>query len=114
MTTGEAQTSSGETPVEEPSNARAKRPPERKAPEPGEVLTVLRQADLLPCLYFLPGRRVVEEAPVGELFGSPAHPYTRGLLKSLPGAALVAGTPVNRLPTIAGMVPPITNLPKGC
>src|SRR2546429_4143168 len=39
MTTCEAQTSSGETPVEEPSNARAKRPPERKAPEPGEVLT---------------------------------------------------------------------------
>jgi ATP-dependent RNA helicase HelY len=36
--------------------------PERKAPEPGEVLTVLRDADLLPCLYFLPGRRVVEEA----------------------------------------------------
>jgi oligopeptide/dipeptide ABC transporter ATP-binding protein len=58
--------------------------------------------------------RVVEEAPVRELFGAPAHPYTRGLLKSLPGAALVAGTPVNRLPTIAGMVPPITNLPRGC
>jgi ATP-dependent RNA helicase HelY len=38
------------------------RPPERKSPEPGEVLTVLRDADLLPCLYFLPGRRVVEEA----------------------------------------------------
>jgi oligopeptide/dipeptide ABC transporter ATP-binding protein len=58
--------------------------------------------------------RVVEEAPVRELFAAPAHPYTRGLLKSLPGAALVAGTPVNRLPTIAGMVPPITNLPQGC
>ena len=35
-------------------------------------------------------------------------------LASLPGAALVAGTPVNRLPTIAGMVPPITALPQGC
>ena len=41
---------------------RAQRQPERKAPEPGEVLTVLRDADLLPCLYFLPGRRVVEES----------------------------------------------------
>jgi len=34
---------------------------ERRAPEPGEVLTALRDADLLPCLYFLPGRKVVEE-----------------------------------------------------
>ncbi|HEX9035674.1 MAG TPA: DEAD/DEAH box helicase [Ktedonobacterales bacterium] len=36
--------------------------PERQAPEPGEVLTALREANLLPCLYFLPGRRAVEEA----------------------------------------------------
>ena len=41
---------------------KVKRPPQRKASEPGEILTVLREADLLPCLYFLPGRRVVEEA----------------------------------------------------
>ncbi|MBO0791524.1 MAG: DEAD/DEAH box helicase, partial [Ktedonobacteraceae bacterium] len=34
----------------------------REAPSSGEVLTALRDADLLPCLYFLPGRRVVEEA----------------------------------------------------
>jgi ATP-dependent RNA helicase HelY len=38
------------------------RPEEREAPEPGEILTALRQADLLPCLYFLPGRRIVEES----------------------------------------------------
>jgi superfamily II RNA helicase len=36
--------------------------PERMAPEPGEVLTGLRDANLLPCLYFLPGRRAVEQA----------------------------------------------------
>ena len=54
--------------------------------------------------------RVVEEARVKDLFANPAHPYTRGLLKSLPGLA-GEGT---RLPTIAGMVPPITNLPQGC
>ncbi|OLC61983.1 MAG: hypothetical protein AUH89_01970 [Ktedonobacter sp. 13_1_40CM_4_52_4] len=41
---------------------KVKRPPQRKASEPGEILTVLREADPLPCLYFLPGRRVVEEA----------------------------------------------------
>jgi len=55
--------------------------------------------------------RVVEDAPVRALFANPAHPYTRGLLRSLPGAA---DSSAKRLPTIAGMVPPITNLPPGC
>jgi len=36
--------------------------PERTAPEAGEVLAALRAANLLPCLYFLPGRRAVETA----------------------------------------------------
>ncbi|HLX55780.1 MAG TPA: DEAD/DEAH box helicase [Ktedonobacteraceae bacterium] len=47
------------------SNGRpsfAKQPTERRTPEPGEVLSALRDADMLPCLYFLPGRKVVEEA----------------------------------------------------
>ncbi|HZO71659.1 MAG TPA: DEAD/DEAH box helicase [Ktedonobacteraceae bacterium] len=44
---------------------RPARPQQRKAPEPGEVLTALRDANLLPCLYFLPGRRVVEEGAMG-------------------------------------------------
>jgi oligopeptide/dipeptide ABC transporter ATP-binding protein len=55
--------------------------------------------------------RVVEEAPVRQLFASPAHPYTRGLLKSLPS---VTREKEARLPTIKGMVPPITSLPPGC
>ncbi len=70
--------------------------------------------------------RVVEEATVGDLFASPAHPYTRGLLRSLPSMAKgeVSGTaaeadssynpPSGRLPTIKGMVPPIDALPRGC
>ncbi|MFI5273731.1 MAG: DEAD/DEAH box helicase [Ktedonobacterales bacterium] len=37
-------------------------PQERQAPEAGEILTALRAAGLLPCLYFLPGRRAVELA----------------------------------------------------
>ncbi len=37
-------------------------PTERLAPEPGEVLTSLRDAGLLPCIYFLPGRKAVEVA----------------------------------------------------
>jgi oligopeptide/dipeptide ABC transporter ATP-binding protein len=56
--------------------------------------------------------RVVEEASVNDLFARPAHPYTRGLLKSLP--SVVKGDIQGRLPTIAGMVPPLTALPSGC
>jgi superfamily II RNA helicase len=41
---------------------QAEEPQMREAPEPGEVLTALRAAGLLPCLYFLPGRRAVETA----------------------------------------------------
>jgi ATP-dependent RNA helicase HelY len=43
---------------------KAQRPVEHKTPTPGEVLTALRDADMLPCLYFLPGRKVVEEAAI--------------------------------------------------
>ena len=56
--------------------------------------------------------RIVEEAPVRDLFASPAHPYTRGLLKSLP--SLAGDGTAKRLSTIAGMVPPIYALPPGC
>jgi peptide/nickel transport system ATP-binding protein len=66
--------------------------------------------------------RVVEEALVDDLFARPAHPYTRGLLRSLPSVAKVVPAeaapeytaPPNRLATIPGMVPPITALPRGC
>jgi peptide/nickel transport system ATP-binding protein len=56
--------------------------------------------------------RIVEEATVRDLFANPAHPYTRGLLKSLP--AVTGGRAEKRLPTIAGMVPSINKLPSGC
>ena len=60
--------------------------------------------------------RVVEEAPVEELFARPSHPYTRGLLASRPslGDLQPGDEPAKRLPTIAGMVPDIRALPKGC
>ncbi len=54
-----AKNEDGETP---PVQEKPKRQKPREAAEPGAVLTALRDADLLPCLYFLPGRRVVEEA----------------------------------------------------
>ncbi|MFH1034750.1 MAG: ABC transporter ATP-binding protein [Pseudomonadota bacterium] len=55
--------------------------------------------------------RLVEQAPVGELFSQPLHPYTRGLLACLPSRAPARG---QRLPTIAGIVPPLDALPPGC
>ncbi|WP_220203098.1 DEAD/DEAH box helicase [Reticulibacter mediterranei] len=60
----------GQTPEGEKKPKR----PQRRAPTPGEILTVLRDADMLPCLYFLPGRRVVEEAAMGAALHSFTSP----------------------------------------
>jgi peptide/nickel transport system ATP-binding protein len=59
--------------------------------------------------------RVVERATVHEIFKRPLHPYTRGLLMSVPDmeAARTHGKP-RRLPTIEGMVPDLVSLPDGC
>ncbi len=54
--------------------------------------------------------RVVEEAPVEQLFRMPLHPYTSGLMKSIPRL----DTPKTRLYTIPGEVSDLMNLPKGC
>ena len=60
--------------------------------------------------------RVVEQGPVEDVFRQPRHPYTRGLLQSLPpfgtSADLVARP--RRLPTIEGVVPDLRDLPVGC
>ncbi len=60
-----SETREGGAASQAPAQQRPARPPQRQAPEPGEVLTALRDANLLPCLYFLPGRRVVEEGAMG-------------------------------------------------
>ena len=60
--------------------------------------------------------RVVEQATVAQLFAAPLHPYTRGLLSSLPRPDMevdAAGRPPP-LQEIAGMVPPLSALPAGC
>jgi oligopeptide/dipeptide ABC transporter ATP-binding protein len=54
--------------------------------------------------------QVVEEAPVPELFREPLHPYTLGLLRSLPGP----GRRGRELEPIPGVVPGLTELPRGC
>lgn len=54
---------------------------------------------------------IVEKAPSEEIFSHPLHPYTRGLLHSSPRRATRGQT---RLPMIAGSVPQLGQLPKGC
>ena len=55
-------------------------PQERPAPEPGEVVTALRAANMLPCLYFLPGRRAVEAAASSAAGHLLVTPEARGRL----------------------------------
>jgi peptide/nickel transport system ATP-binding protein len=57
--------------------------------------------------------KVVEEAPVDELFGNPRHPYTQGLIRSIPRIDLDAGRKT-RLETIGGSVPILINPAPGC
>lgn len=54
--------------------------------------------------------KVMESAPVTELFAKPMHPYTQGLFASLPSV----NEPGERLTTIRGNVPPATDFPHGC
>jgi oligopeptide/dipeptide ABC transporter ATP-binding protein len=67
---------------------------------------VAEMADRVAVMY---AGRIVEEAPVAELFADPRHPYTRGLMGSIPG-----GAPGSRLRAIQGTVPPLGQLPPGC
>ncbi|HSK71313.1 MAG TPA: ABC transporter ATP-binding protein [Pyrinomonadaceae bacterium] len=58
--------------------------------------------------------KIIEEATVEEIFETPRHPYTRGLLKSVPKLTEPAAERLTRLQTIEGTVPSPTNLPEGC
>ena len=67
---------------------------------------IAETADRVAIMY---AGRIVEQGPVRDIFRSPAHPYTRGLLASIPGGA--AGS---RLKAIDGTVPNLAALPPGC
>jgi peptide/nickel transport system ATP-binding protein len=58
--------------------------------------------------------RKVEEAAVEDLFENPRHPYTRGLMASMPAVIGLDANNDARLTEIPGMVPSLTNLPAGC
>jgi oligopeptide/dipeptide ABC transporter ATP-binding protein len=57
--------------------------------------------------------KIVEDAPVRELFDHPLHPYTEGLLESIASLEQRASSDAP-LPTIAGTVPDLSNPPSGC
>jgi len=67
---------------------------------------IAETADRVAVMY---AGRIVETGPVRTIFRQPQHPYTRGLLASIPG-----GTPGQRLRAIEGTVPLLGALPPGC
>ncbi|MEN9724073.1 MAG: hypothetical protein RJB38_2059 [Pseudomonadota bacterium] len=74
---------------------------------------VAEMADEVVVMY---AGRVVEQAPVQELFRNPKMPYTRGLMRSIPGIVSDSAGQVKkaRLEAIPGLVPHLLDLPPGC
>ncbi|MET1414784.1 ABC transporter ATP-binding protein [Roseibium sp. HPY-6] len=68
---------------------------------------VAEVADQVAVMY---AGRIVEQGPVQAIFDDPQHPYTIGLMSSLPSL----GQRQSRLTTISGMVPTIDKMPGGC
>lgn len=68
---------------------------------------VAEHADRVAVMYT---GKIIESASVWDIFEHPAHPYTRGLLRSVPTMKKIDGD----LPSIPGMVPSLYHLPKGC
>ena len=72
-----------------------------------DLAVVAQMADDVAVMYL---GRIVEQSDVRTVLKKPRHPYTIGLLKSLPGVS----TETERLPSIEGSVPSLTNIPAGC
>lgn len=72
-----------------------------------DLAVVAQCADFVSVMY---AGRIVESGTVRDVIKNPSHPYTRGLLASLPGL----GKPGTHLASIEGTVPSLTNLPLGC
>jgi peptide/nickel transport system ATP-binding protein len=105
------------------ANALVNQPDLIIADEPTTALDVTIQAqliwithdlavvkDLVDELCVMYAGRIVERGPVAELIRAPRHPYTRGLLDSLPHGRSAGG----RLTPIRGAAPPLSKLPAGC
>jgi oligopeptide transport system ATP-binding protein len=64
-------------------------------------------ADRISVMY---AGRVVEEAPVNDIYARPSHPYTKALLESIPRVDMKG----LELSVIRGLPPSLTNIPPGC
>ena len=73
-----------------------------------DLAVVAGMADRVAVMY---GGFIVEEAPVEELFANPKHPYTLGLLKTIPN---LEGKRAERLESIVGQPPDLLNKPVSC
>lgn len=73
-----------------------------------DLAVIAELADRVSVMY---AGRVVEQSKVTELFSAPLHPYTQGLLNSIPK---LEGTPKTQLETIPGLVPSYDEMPSGC
>jgi len=73
-----------------------------------DLAVVSQVADRVAVMY---AGNLVELGPRAEIFRSPAHPYTRGLLEAAPTLSTARNRP---LQTIEGTVPPLQTLPSGC
>lgn len=73
-----------------------------------DLAVIAELADRVNVMY---AGRVVEQSNVTELFSTPLHPYTQGLLNSIPK---LEGTPKTQLETIPGLVPSYNEMPSGC
>jgi peptide/nickel transport system ATP-binding protein len=77
-----------------------------------DLAVVAETADRVAVMY---AGRIVEEASAEALFAAPRHPYTQGLMGSIPEVVAPEDIdPEARLPEIAGMVPALWDLPPGC
>jgi oligopeptide/dipeptide ABC transporter ATP-binding protein len=74
-----------------------------------DIGVVAETADRIAVMY---AGRIVEEAPTEQLFANPLHPYTQGLLKSVPRVDIPRT--VNPLPSMPGNAPSMRNSQQGC
>ena len=67
-------------------------------------------ADMASWVAVMYAGKIVEQTSIEELFAEPLHPYTHGLIGSIP----ILGNKKKRLDVIPGVVPNLINLPEGC
>jgi len=76
-----------------------------------DLAVIAELSDRVAVMY---AAKIVEDAPVADLFANPLHPYTQGLLQSIVSTESQQLEPGDPLPTIPGVVPDLLTPPSGC